>query len=175
METWLQLPRTVRMAWRTVNGIAMSCTTKIPDASVGDHRLHTKRPTIGRLLEAMIEQRLYQVQIAEIIVRRIGECTDPPQWRLCKGCGQRPAAPASTSPGSPSEGKTSAIKRILGSRPAIQRSAFWRAATRYHHEDAIENLVRMFLNPAVGMTGAQKNGESNTLRVMSSDCCRTSG
>jgi cellulose synthase/poly-beta-1,6-N-acetylglucosamine synthase-like glycosyltransferase len=52
------------------------------------------------------------------------------------------------------EGKTSAINVFLAH--AQEKICVLESGDTLPHEDAIENLVRMFRDPAVGMTGAQK-------------------
>ncbi len=68
-------------------------------------------------------------------------------------CGLRPSHPAHR-PGASARARP---RPSTSSWPTPRsRSASWRAATRCPTRTAIENLVRMFRDPAVGMTGAQK-------------------
>jgi cellulose synthase/poly-beta-1,6-N-acetylglucosamine synthase-like glycosyltransferase len=106
---------------------------------------------IGRLLQAMVEQRLYHVEISEIIVVASG-CTDGTvaiveEWaqrdpRIQLHCQER------------REGKTSAINVFLAN--AHENICVLESGDTLPREDTVENLVRMFRDPAVGMTGAQK-------------------
>jgi len=52
------------------------------------------------------------------------------------------------------EGKTSAINVFLAH--AKENICVLESADTLPHEDAIENMVRMFADPGVGMTGAHK-------------------
>jgi len=112
---------------------------------------YNEEANIGRLLQALIEQRLYQVQIAEIIVVASG-CTDRTVEivREYAACDPRIQLHIQDR----REGKTSAINMFLAH--AQERICVLESGDTLPHEDAIENLVRMFRDPAVGMTGAQK-------------------
>jgi biofilm PGA synthesis N-glycosyltransferase PgaC len=112
---------------------------------------YNEEANIGRLLEALIEQRLYQVQIAEIIVVASG-CTDRTVEivREYAACDPRIQLHVQEQ----REGKTSAINVFLAH--AQEQICVLESGDTLPHEDAIENLVRMFRDPAVGMTGAQK-------------------
>jgi len=112
---------------------------------------YNEEANIGRLLQALIEQRLYQVQIAEIIVVASG-CTDRTveivqEYAACDSRIQLRIQERR-------EGKTSAINLFLAH--AQEQICVLESGDTLPHEDAIENLVRMFRDPAVGMTGAQK-------------------
>jgi len=112
---------------------------------------YNEEANIGRLLEAMIEQRLYQVQIAEIIVVASG-CTDRTVEIVQGYAASDPRIQLHIQ--EKREGKTSAINVFLAHTQ--EQICVLESGDTLPHEDAIENLVRMFLNPAVGMTGAQK-------------------
>jgi biofilm PGA synthesis N-glycosyltransferase PgaC len=112
---------------------------------------YNEEANIGRLLQAIIDQRLYEVEISEILVVASG-CTDrteeivraymekEPRIRLCVQ--------------EKREGKTSAINVFLGQ--AKEKICVLESGDTLPREDTIENMVRMFRDPAVGMTGAQK-------------------
>ena len=112
---------------------------------------YNEEANIGRLLEAMIEQRLYQAQIAEIIVVASG-CTDRTVEIVQGYAASDPRIQLHIQ--EKREGKTSAINVFLAH--AQEQICVLESGDTLPHEDAIENLVRMFHNPAVGMTGAQK-------------------
>ena len=112
---------------------------------------YNEEANIGRLLEAMRAQRLYQVHIAEIIVVASG-CTDRTA-EIVQGyaaCDPRIQLHVQEQ----REGKTSAINVFLAH--AQEQICVLESGDTLPHEDAIENLVRMFRDPMVGMTGAQK-------------------
>jgi cellulose synthase/poly-beta-1,6-N-acetylglucosamine synthase-like glycosyltransferase len=102
-------------------------------------------------LEAICHQRLHQVEISEIIVVASG-CTDRTEdivrqhaaydRRILLFVQER------------REGKTSAINIFLAN--AKEKVCVLESGDTVPHEDAIENMVRMFADPAVGMTGAHK-------------------
>jgi len=112
---------------------------------------YNEEANIGRLLEALLEQRLYQVQIAEIIVVASG-CTDRTVEIVQEFAACDPRIQLYVQ--EKREGKTSAINLFLAH--AGEAICVLESGDTLPHEDAVENLVRMFLNPAVGMTGAQK-------------------
>jgi biofilm PGA synthesis N-glycosyltransferase PgaC len=112
---------------------------------------HNEEANIGRLLEAMLNQDLEQVEIAEIIVVASG-CTDntcqivegfealDPRVRLLVQ-DQR-------------EGKVSAVNLFL--RNAREEICVLESGDTLPGEETVENLVKMFRDPEVGMTGAHK-------------------
>ena len=130
------------------DGIAMS-EDKIR-CSVGV-TAYNEEANIGRLLEALLEQRLYQVQIAEIIVVASG-CTDRTVGIVQEFAACDPRIQLYVQ--EKREGKTSAINLFLAH--AGEAICVLESGDTLPHEDAVENLVRMFRSPAVGMTGAQK-------------------
>jgi len=103
---------------------------------------------MAQVLDAVINQRLHLVEIAEIIVVASG-CTDRTveivqeyleiDSRIQLYVQER------------REGKTSAINIFLGY--ATEEVCVLESGDTIPHEDAIENMVRMFLDPAVGMDG----------------------
>jgi cellulose synthase/poly-beta-1,6-N-acetylglucosamine synthase-like glycosyltransferase len=106
---------------------------------------------IGKLLAAMLAQELTTVEITEIIVVASGctDCTvpiieeyqarDPRVWVIMQE--QR-------------EGKTSAMNQFL--QKAREEICVWESADTLPGKESIENLVKLFADPQVGMTGAQK-------------------
>ena len=130
------------------DGIAMS-EDKIR-CSVGI-TAYNEEANIGRLLQALIEQRLYQVQIAEIIVVASG-CTDRTVEIVQEYAACDPRIQLHVQ--EEREGKTSAINLFLAN--AQEQICVLESGDTLPHEDAVESLVRMFRDPAVGMTGAQK-------------------
>ncbi|NOX63430.1 MAG: glycosyltransferase [Chloroflexi bacterium] len=112
---------------------------------------YNEEANIGRLLEAMVEQHLHEVEITEIVVVA-SACTDrtvpivrewmekDPRIRLIEQERR--------------EGKTSAINAFL--RVAKEDICVVESGDTLPHEAAIEHLVRMFRDPTVGMTGAHK-------------------
>jgi cellulose synthase/poly-beta-1,6-N-acetylglucosamine synthase-like glycosyltransferase len=126
-----------------MNGDQIKCSVGIT--------AYNEEANIGRLLQTIIDQRLYEVEITEIIVVASG-CTDrtedivreymevDPRIQLCVQ-EQR-------------EGKTSAINVFLAQ--AKEKLCVLESGDTLPREDTIEKMVRMFCDPAVGMTGAQK-------------------
>ena len=112
---------------------------------------HNDEANIGQLLDAIHRQRLYQVEIAEIIVVASG-CTDSTEDIIR----QRAATDSRVRlfVQEKREGKTSAINVFLAH--AKENICVLESADTLPHEDAIENMVRMFADPGVGMTGAHK-------------------
>lgn len=112
---------------------------------------HNEEANIAQILEAMIGQRLFWVEISEIIVVASG-CTDN-TVEIIEGY-QAKDARIKLFVQEKREGKTSAINVFLkNSRYDI---CVLESGDTIPHEDAIENMVRMFADPAVGMTGAHK-------------------
>ncbi len=100
----------------------------------------------------MIEQRLYQVADRRDHRRRHRAAPTAP-WRSCQEyAASDPRIQLHVQ--EKREGKTSAINLFLAH--AQEQICVLESGDTLPHEDAIENLVRMFRNPAVGMTGAQK-------------------
>lgn len=112
---------------------------------------HNEEANIGQLLDAMRNQRLHEVAISEIIVVVSG-CTD----RTEEIVRQHAAVDLRIKPfvQERREGKTSAINVFLAN--AVEKICVLESGDTLPHEDAIENMVRMFADPAVGMTGAHK-------------------
>ncbi|MBM3127537.1 MAG: glycosyltransferase [Chloroflexi bacterium] len=112
---------------------------------------HNEEANIGKLLAAMLAQELKQVEITEIIV-------------VASGCCDRtvPIIHAYAARDSriklivqeQREGKTSAINQFL--QNAREEICVLESGDTLPRADSIENLVKLFDDPKVGMTGAQK-------------------
>lgn len=112
---------------------------------------HNEEANIGQILKAMLEQRLFLVEISEIIVVASG-CTDKTVEIIEDYQTKDPRIKLFVQ--TKREGKTSAINVFL--HHAQQDICVLESGDTVPHEDAIENMVRMFADPAVGMTGAHK-------------------
>lgn len=112
---------------------------------------HNEEANIAQILEAMMTQRLYYVDITEIIVVASG-CTDRTE-DIVRGFVEKDAR-IQLFVQERREGKTSAINVFLSH--ATESICVLESGDTVPHEDAIENMVRMFADPAVGMTGAHK-------------------
>ena len=112
---------------------------------------YNEEANIGRLLQAMMDQRLFEVEISEIIVVASG-CTDRTEEivraYMVKDARIRLFVQEQR------EGKTSAINVFLTN--AKEKICVLESGDTLPREDTIERMVRMFRDPAVGMTGAQK-------------------
>lgn len=112
---------------------------------------HNEEANIAKILEAMLNQRLHRVEISEIIVVASG-CTDRTVDIIEEFVAQYPIIHLYVQ--EKREGKTSAINVFL--KHAQENICVLESGDTIPHEDAIENMVRMFGDPAVGMTGAHK-------------------
>ena len=112
---------------------------------------HNEEANIAQIIEAIIGQRVHSVEIAEIIVVTSG-CTDRTEEIVRHYMTQEPRLKLYVQ--EKREGKTSAINVFL--RHATCNICVLESGDTVPHEDAIENMVRMFNDPAVGMTGAHK-------------------
>jgi len=112
---------------------------------------HNEEANMAQILEAMLNQRLHLVEIAEIIVVASG-CTDRTEAIVREFMATDPRIQLFVQ--ERREGKTSAINVFLAH--ATQSICVLESGDTVPHEDAIENMVRMFHDPAVGMTGAHK-------------------
>jgi biofilm PGA synthesis N-glycosyltransferase PgaC len=112
---------------------------------------HNDEANIGQLLDAIHRQRLHQVVIVEIIVVASG-CTDRTEDIVRQYAAADPRVQLLTQ--EKREGKASAINVFLAR--AKEPICVLESADTLPHEDAIENMVRMFADPGVGMTGAHK-------------------
>jgi len=112
---------------------------------------YNEEANIGRLLQAMIDQRLYEVEISEIIVVASG-CTDRTEEIVREYMNKDPRIQLHVQ--EQREGKTSAINVFLTN--AKEKICVLESGDTVPREDTIEAMVSMFRDPAVGMTGAQK-------------------
>jgi glycosyltransferase involved in cell wall biosynthesis len=112
---------------------------------------HNEEANIAQIIEAVLGQRLHLVEISEIIIVASG-CTDRTEDIVREYMTRDPRIKLYTQ--EKREGKTSAINVFL--RHAKEAICVLESGDTIPHEDAIENMVRMFHDPAVGMTGAHK-------------------
>lgn len=112
---------------------------------------HNEEKNIGKLLQALLNQELDQVEISEIIVVASG-CTD----RTCDIVREFELRDARIKlyEQKQREGKTSAINLFL--QNAKQDICIIESGDTIPGNTTIENLVKLFDDPQVGMTGAQK-------------------
>jgi len=113
--------------------------------------VYNEEKNIGHLLEALLDQHLHRVEIVEIIIVA-SACEDrtvpiiqefmqrDDRIKLVEQAGR--------------EGKTSAVNLFLAA--ATCNICVVESGDTIPHEYAVEHLVRMFEDPAVGMVGAQK-------------------
>jgi cellulose synthase/poly-beta-1,6-N-acetylglucosamine synthase-like glycosyltransferase len=112
---------------------------------------YNEEDNIGPLLEAVIDQHLHDVIIAEIIVVASG-CTDNTVPIIRAYQQREPRIKLLIQP--ERQGKTSAINLFL--QAASEDILVLESGDTLPHEYAVENLVRVFQDPSVGMTGAHK-------------------
>lgn len=112
---------------------------------------YNEEANIGKLLAAMLAQKLDKVAITEIIVVASG-CTDNTVSIIQHYAAQDPRIKLIVQ--EKREGKTSAINQFL--RAAQEDICVLQSGDTLPRYDSIENLVKPFENPNVGMTGAQK-------------------
>ncbi len=112
---------------------------------------HNEEANIGQLLEAMIGQRLETVEITEIIVVASG-CTDSTSAVVQGFQARDPRIKLLVQ--EEREGKVSAVNLFL--RHAVQDICVLESGDTLPGEETVENLVKMFRDPQVGMTGAHK-------------------
>ncbi len=112
---------------------------------------HNEEANIAQILDAMLTQRLHIVEIVDIVVVASG-CTDRTVEIIEEYVAQYPLIHLYVQ--EKREGKTSAINVFL--KHALADVCVLESGDTVPHEDAIENMVRMFADPAVGMTGAHK-------------------
>jgi glycosyltransferase involved in cell wall biosynthesis len=112
---------------------------------------YNEEANIGRLLQAMLDQRLYEVEISDIIVVASG-CTDRTEEIVRDYMEKDPRIQLYVQ--ERREGKTSAINVFLAH--AQEKICVLESGDTLPREDTIEAMVSMFRVPAVGMTGAQK-------------------
>jgi cellulose synthase/poly-beta-1,6-N-acetylglucosamine synthase-like glycosyltransferase len=112
---------------------------------------HNEEANIGRLLQAILDQHLHQAEITEIIVVASG-CTDNTEAIVKEFMERDPRIKLLVQ--ERREGKTSAVNLFL--QHAKEDICVVESGDTLPREDSVENLVRMFRDPQVGMTGAQK-------------------
>jgi len=112
---------------------------------------HNEEANIAQILEAMLNQRLHLVEITEIIVVASG-CTDRTEDIIREFLALDPRIQLHVQ--EKREGKTSAINIFL--KHATEDICVLESGDTVPHEDSVENMVRMFADSAVGMTGAHK-------------------
>ena len=125
-------------------------STKTIKCSVGI-TAHNEEANIAAIIEAVINQRLHQVEITEIIIVASG-CTDRTLEIIESYMPYEPRLQLFVQ--EKREGKTSAINVFL--KHSQEDICVLESGDTIPHEDAIENMVRMFADSAVGMTGAHK-------------------
>ncbi len=106
---------------------------------------------IGKLLDAMLAQKLNQVEITEFIIVASG-CTDGTVPIIQRYAAQSPKIKLIVQ--EEREGKTSAMNQFL--QRAAEEICVWESGDTLPGSESIENLVKLFADPKVGMTGAQK-------------------
>jgi len=112
---------------------------------------YNEEANIGQLLQAILDQRLYSVEISEIIVVASG-CEDRTIDIVQEHMAKDPRIKLIVQ--ECREGKTSAVNLFL--QQAQEDICVLESGDTLPGEDSIEKMVRMFEDPLVGMTGAQK-------------------
>jgi cellulose synthase/poly-beta-1,6-N-acetylglucosamine synthase-like glycosyltransferase len=112
---------------------------------------YNEEENIGHLLDALLDQHLHDVEIAEIIVVA-SACTDR-TVEIVRELIQRDGR-VKLIEQERREGKTSAVNCFLAA--AQSDICVLESGDTIPHEYAVEHLVRIFADPAVGMVGAQK-------------------
>ncbi len=112
---------------------------------------HNEEANIGRLLEALSKQYLQEVCISEIIVVASG-CTDCTVDVVQSFVERDPRVRLFVQ--DERKGKTSAINIFLAN--ASEEICVLESGDTLPDVRAVENLVRMFADPCIGMTGAHK-------------------
>jgi biofilm PGA synthesis N-glycosyltransferase PgaC len=112
---------------------------------------HNEEANIARLLDAMLTQQLDEVKITEIIVVASG-CTDNTCDITRDFEAREPRIKLLVQ--EEREGKVSAVNLFL--KHAQEEICVLESGDTLPGEDSVENLVKMFRDPEVGMTGAHK-------------------
>jgi biofilm PGA synthesis N-glycosyltransferase PgaC len=112
---------------------------------------HNEEANIGKLLAAMLAQELDRVEITEIVVVASG-CDDRTVPISQEYVAKDPRVKLIVQ--EKREGKTSAINRFL--QNAQEEICVLESGDTLPRADSIENMVKLFEDPQVGMTGAQK-------------------
>jgi biofilm PGA synthesis N-glycosyltransferase PgaC len=112
---------------------------------------HNEEANIGRLLEAMLNQHLEEAEVTEIIVVASG-CTDNTCDIVREFVAREPSIKLLVQ--EQREGKVSAVNLFL--QHAREDICVLESGDTLPGEETVENLVKMFRDPQVGMTGAHK-------------------
>jgi poly-beta-1,6-N-acetyl-D-glucosamine synthase len=112
---------------------------------------YNEEQNIGPLLEALVDQHLHDVEIAEIIVVA-SACTDKTVPIVREFMARDPRVKLIEQP--KREGKTSAVNQFIAA--AQTDICVLESGDTIPHEYAVEHMVRMFADPNVGMVGAHK-------------------
>ena len=112
---------------------------------------HNEEANIARLLEAVLNQHLDEAEISEIIVVASG-CTDNTCQIVRDFEARQP--PVKLLVQDQREGKVAAVNLFL--KHAQEDICVLESGDTLPGEGTVENLVKMFRDPQVGMTGAHK-------------------
>lgn len=112
---------------------------------------HNEAANIGRLLDAIMNQQLDEVEITEIIVVASG-CTDGTCDIVHEYQAMDPRIQLFTQ--EKREGKVSAVNLFL--QHAKEDICVLESGDTLPGEESVEDLVKMFRDPKLGMTGAHK-------------------
>ncbi len=112
---------------------------------------YNEEQNIGPLLEALVDQHLHDVEIAEIIVVA-SACTDKTVPIVREFMARDSRVRLIEQP--KREGKTSAVNQFIAA--AQTDICVLESGDTIPHEYAVEHMVRMFADPNVGMVGAHK-------------------
>ncbi len=112
---------------------------------------YNEEQNIGPLLEALVDQHLHDVEIAEIIVVA-SACTDKTVPIVREFMARDPRVKLIEQP--KREGKTSAVNQFIAA--AQTDICVLESGDTIPHEYAVEHMVRIFADPNVGMVGAHK-------------------
>lgn len=112
---------------------------------------YNEEQNMGPLLEALVDQHLHDVEIAEIIVVA-SACTDKTVPIVREFMARDPRVRLIEQP--KREGKTSAVNQFIAA--AQTDICVLESGDTIPHEYAVEHMVRMFADPNVGMVGAHK-------------------
>ena len=112
---------------------------------------YNEEQNIGPLLEALVDQHLHDVEIAEIIVVA-SACTDKTVPIVREFMARDSRVKLIEQP--KREGKTSAVNQFIAA--AQTDICVLESGDTIPHEYAVEHMVRIFADPNVGMVGAHK-------------------
>ena len=112
---------------------------------------YNEEQNIGPLLDALIDQHLHNVEIVEIIVVA-SACTDRTVPIVREFMAKDERVKLIEQPHR--EGKTSAVNQFI--QAAQTDICVLESGDTLPHEYAVEHLVRLFVDPQVGMVGAHK-------------------